>query len=123
MLTITEKTEEPIHKKEVLIIGRMHPEETISSYIVEAMIKYLLSDECVPGMLRKSHCFYIVPMLNPDGVILGSSRCSASGRDMNRIWMGNVETALNPEVSALKQFISQKKRSLKIVLDIHQHYK
>ena len=26
----------------------------------------------------------IVPMLNPDGVILGNSRCGASGKDLNR---------------------------------------
>ena len=74
MLVITEKSEQPTAKKEVLVVGRMHPEETVSSYLIAALIKYLLSDGYVPGMLRKTHCFYIVPMLNPDGVIHGNTR-------------------------------------------------
>jgi cytosolic carboxypeptidase protein 2/3 len=28
--------------------------------------------------------FYIVPMLNPDGVIVGNYRTSYSGKDLNR---------------------------------------
>lgn len=28
-------------------------------------------------------------MLNPDGVVLGNSRCSASGRDLNRIFLNS----------------------------------
>jgi murein tripeptide amidase MpaA len=29
----------------------------------------------------------IVPMLNPDGVILGNYRCSLAGHDLNRQWV------------------------------------
>ena len=29
----------------------------------------------------------IIPMINPDGVILGNSRSSAAGRDMNRMFI------------------------------------
>jgi|JI6StandDraft_1071083.scaffolds.fasta_scaffold04842_9 predicted deacylase len=123
MLVITEKSEQPTAKKEVLVVGRMHPEETVSSYLIEALIKYLLSDGYVPGMLRKTHCFYIVPMLNPDGVILGNSRCSASGRDMNRAWATGMQEDINPEVVALKRFIAEHRRTLKLVLDFHGHLK
>ena len=34
--------------------------------------------------------FKIVPMLNPDGVIVGNYRCSLAGRDLNR----NYKTVL-----------------------------
>ena len=34
--------------------------------------------------LRKAFIFKIVPMLNPDGVIVGNYRCSLTGRDLNR---------------------------------------
>lgn len=67
-------------------MGRVHPEETGSSFIMEAIIKYLMSDGEKPRILRKNHIFHIVPMVNPDGVILGNSRCSAIGRDLNRDW-------------------------------------
>jgi len=34
--------------------------------------------------LREKFIFKIIPMLNPDGVIVGNSRCSLAGRDLNR---------------------------------------
>lgn len=34
--------------------------------------------------LRNKINFIIVPMSNPDGVIMGNSRSSASGKDLNR---------------------------------------
>jgi len=37
----------------------------------------------------------IVPMVNPDGVILGNSRVSASGKDLNREYI-NPDPYLYP---------------------------
>ena len=37
-------------------------------------------------MLRRNMMIKIVPMLNPDGVILGNYRCSVTGVDLNRQW-------------------------------------
>ena len=34
--------------------------------------------------LRDAFVFKIVPMLNPDGVIVGNYRCSLAARDLNR---------------------------------------
>ncbi len=34
--------------------------------------------------VRDRFVFKIVPMLNPDGVIVGNYRCSLAGRDLNR---------------------------------------
>ena len=41
-------------------------------------------------LLRDTFIFKIVPMLNPDGVIVGNYRCSLAGRDLNR----NYKTVL-----------------------------
>lgn len=41
-------------------------------------------------LLRDTFIFKIVPMLNPDGVIIGNYRCSLAGRDLNR----NYKTVL-----------------------------
>ena len=41
-------------------------------------------------LLRDTFIFKIVPMINPDGVIVGNYRCSLSGRDLNR----NYKTVL-----------------------------
>jgi murein tripeptide amidase MpaA len=34
--------------------------------------------------LRERGNIFVVPMLNPDGVVLGNSRTSAAGKDLNR---------------------------------------
>ena len=35
-------------------------------------------------IMRDLFIFKVVPMLNPDGVIVGNYRCSLAGRDLNR---------------------------------------
>jgi murein tripeptide amidase MpaA len=37
--------------------------------------------------LRDNFVFKIVPMLNPDGVIIGNTWCSIAGVDLNRQWL------------------------------------
>nr|CAD7403089.1 unnamed protein product [Timema poppensis] len=39
---------------------------------------------CLSKELREKFIFKLVPMLNPDGVIVGNNRCSLTGRDLNR---------------------------------------
>lgn len=51
---------------------------------MEGLIKYLVSSEPTAVVLRDRYVFKIVPMLNPDGVIIGNYRCSLSGHDLNR---------------------------------------
>jgi murein tripeptide amidase MpaA len=71
-------------KKIVLITSRIHPGEPHASYLAEGLIRFLISDDPNSKMLRKCFIFYIVPMLNPDGVIAGNFRTSYSGKDLNR---------------------------------------
>ncbi|VDP86363.1 unnamed protein product [Echinostoma caproni] len=48
------------------------------------LMQQLISLEPEVQELRRRCIFCLVPMLNPDGVILGNYRCSLSGRDLNR---------------------------------------
>lgn len=43
----------------------------------------------------------IVPMVNPDGVVIGNSRTSLSGVDLNRRW-SNPSPTIHPEIYFLK---------------------
>lgn len=52
----------------------MHPGETNSSFIVEGILDFLVSDAPEAVALRDKYVFKIVPMLNPDGVIIGNYR-------------------------------------------------
>ena len=71
-------------KKNVLVSGRIHPGESNSSHVIKGFIDFLCSDRPEAQVLRKRMNFFIVPMMNPDGVIMGNSRSSASGKDLNR---------------------------------------
>jgi hypothetical protein len=66
-----------------LITSRVHPGETPSSYVCQGgfqfkfqprpyiyagLIDTLVSDDPIACDLRRRYAFYIVPMLNPDGV-------------------------------------------------------
>jgi len=68
---------------------------------MEGLIEFLLSSEEVARVLRDRFVFKIVPMLNPDGVIVGNYRCSLSGLDLNRQYAAPSVKAF-PEVFAIK---------------------
>ncbi len=83
MLIITNFASRPeviAERPAIILTGRVHPGESNSSYIIEGVIEYLLSwnDEGAK-MLRNRYVFKVVPMLNPDGVVIGNYRCSLSG--------------------------------------------
>jgi murein tripeptide amidase MpaA len=39
--------------------------------------------------LREVFEFWILPIVNPDGVIIGNYRCNLQGKDMNRHWFSD----------------------------------
>jgi murein tripeptide amidase MpaA len=71
-------------RKCVIISGRVHPGETGASFIMEGFVEFILSDELEARNLRSNYVFKVIPMLNPDGVIVGNYRCSLTGLDLNR---------------------------------------
>ena len=48
----------------------------------------------------------IIPMMNPDGVVLGNSRTGAAGKDLNREFRSKNKF-LFPEVHMLKNLIAK----------------
>ncbi|OON15958.1 hypothetical protein X801_08233, partial [Opisthorchis viverrini] len=68
----------------VILTARVHPGETNSSWVILGLMRSLISNNSEAEFLRRSYVFRIVPMLNPDGVILGNYRCSVTGHDLNR---------------------------------------
>ena len=61
--------------------------------------------------LRSQLVFKIVPMLNPDGVIIGNYRCSLTGKDMNRNFRHPHKQSF-PTIYHIKQLVQtlQKER-------------
>lgn len=82
MLIITNfksSQEDIAQRKAVIITSRVHPGESNSSFIMEGILEFLCSNEKEARVLREMYVFKIVPMLNPDGVIVGNYRCSLGG--------------------------------------------
>ena len=73
------------YKKYIIVCARVHPGETIASFIMEGFIKFITSTTNQEAIeLRKRIVFKVIPMSNPDGVIVGNYRSSMSGNDLNR---------------------------------------
>jgi len=123
IITDFESSQEDISERDwVVITGRVHPGESNASFIVEGIIKFLVSDDPVAHALRATFIFKIVPMLNPDGVIIGNYRCSLSGNDLNRQWK-NPSPRQHPEIYAVKDIFVKtfKCRNVFCYIDIHGH--
>jgi len=71
-------------KKAIIISARVHPGETGASHMQKGVIDYLVGPSVGARILRDNYVFKIVPMVNPDGVILGNTRCALIGQDLNR---------------------------------------
>lgn len=95
----TSEDEDIAERQAVILSARVHPGESNSSFIMEGIIDFLVSDKPAACKLRDSFVFKILPMLNPDGVIIGNYRCSLAGVDLNRQW-ANPNAKLHPEIYA-----------------------
>ncbi|XP_061174704.1 uncharacterized protein LOC133183807 isoform X2 [Saccostrea echinata] len=125
LLSITSPTQNPEdmkHKKAVVITSRVHPGECNSSWMMKGFLDYLTGNSADAKLLRDTFIFKIVPMLNPDGVIVGNYRCSLAGRDLNR----NYKTVLKdsyPSVWHTKNMIRKllQEREIIVYCDLHGH--
>lgn len=73
-----------VQKSGIVLTARVHPGETPASWIMHGVLDFLTGPSACARELRDKFIFKIVPMLNPDGVIVGNTRCSLAGRDLNR---------------------------------------
>ena len=106
----------------MILTGRVHPGESNSSFVMEGLLQFLLSEDSVAKTLRDRFVFKIVPMLNPDGVINGNYRCSLAGCDLNRRWK-TPHQRLHPTIYHTKKLIIDlhKERGVILYCDLHGH--
>jgi len=74
-------------KRNIWIIARQHPGETMAEWLMEGLLYSLLDSDNTTGrrLLEKAN-FYIVPNMNPDGSVRGHLRTNAVGTNLNREW-------------------------------------
>ena len=116
----------PAAKQFVLLLGRSHPPEVPGAMALDAFIGRLAEirrDACVYGSLKDcrfftKYNFVLVPLLNPDGVVLGHWRHNLGSTDLNRDWGPLAQ----PETRAVVDFVERLESSgsiLRTMLDFH----
>lgn len=74
------------NRKALVFMARQHPGETQGSFVCEGVVEKLLQKTKQNETLRKNYVIFIIPMVNPDGVIFGHYRTNLAGKDLNRKW-------------------------------------
>ena len=125
LLTITSpKTVTDMYRKQVVVLtSRVHPGESPASWIMRGIIHYLTGDTEAAEDLRKTFIFKIVPMLNPDGVIVGNTRCNLAAADLNRQYKHCVKEAF-PTVHYVKEMMEKLVADdvrITLYCDLHAH--
>ena len=110
-------------RQAVIIIARQHPGETVGSFVIQGCIDFLMGNSEEAKKLREIYLFKIVPMMNPDGVLVGNSRTSFAGCDLNRRW-GKPNEIIHPEVYFTKNMILKLtlQRNIAFIIDCHGHF-
>lgn len=104
-------------KKNVWIIARQHPGESMAEWFMQGFIARILdeSDALSRKLLEKIN-FYLIPNMNVDGSIAGNLRSNAAGANLNREWE-NPSRERSPEVFfTLKEM---ERIGVDMLLDIH----
>ena len=127
VLTVTapiKNNEELARRRIVVVSARVHPGETVASWMMHGLIEFITGNSETALKLRKSVIFKLVPMLNPDGVINGNYRCSLAGIDLNRRW-DRPSRVWHPTIWHTKQMIKQlnagSAQRVVAYIDLHGH--
>ena len=104
-------------RKNIWMVARQHPGETMAEWWMEGMVNRLVdhSDPVVNAILDKA-VIYLVPNMNPDGSRRGHLRTNAVGSNLNREW-DNPTLEKSPEVLCVLEKIKQ--TGLDFGLDVH----
>lgn len=90
----------------IVVLTRSHPGESVTSFVCQGFLEFLLGSHPIANILRENFIFKIIPMINPDGVFLGNNRCNLIGQDLNRAW--NIATEFShPTILATRNLLKE----------------
>lgn len=101
----------------VALTCRHHSCEMMASYVLEGIVDELLGDTDDGRWLREHVAFFIVPMVDKDGVEDGDQGKNRKPRDHNRDYLG---TSIHPSVAAIRERLPLWSASkLSFAMDMH----
>lgn len=109
----------------VWIAARQHAFEAGGSWAVEGLLRFLLSTDTEAARIRSQFTLQVLPMLNPDGVVLGKTRFNAAGVDLNRHWHPtdplSGDRGRAPEIALVKSLLADWSTNHRLDLWINIH--
>ena len=103
--------------KQVWVIARQHPGESMAEWWMEGFLSRLLDDaDPVARKLRTLAQFHIVPNMNPDGSFRGHLRTNAAGVNLNREW---ADPTLEKSPEVYHTLAAMKTTGVDLFLDVH----
>ncbi|CAK61401.1 unnamed protein product (macronuclear) [Paramecium tetraurelia] len=109
-------------KKCLILQARIHPGESNGSWVMQGVLDFLSSQSALK--LFEKCVIKVVPMMNPDGVILGNYRTGLAGKDLNRKFK-QTDGIRFPTVQAMKRLVydQYKKYGSNLIafIDLHGH--
>lgn len=105
------------NKKNLWVIARQHPGETMGSWWMEGFFQSLLGDEFSGNQSFKDEAvLHVIPCMNLDGSKRGHLRTNAAGVDLNRAWQ-NASMEKSPEVYLVRE--KMRETGVDFFLDVH----
>ncbi|CAE7219431.1 agtpbp1, partial [Symbiodinium sp. KB8] len=126
ILTIADKgrTLLPLGRRQALVFSaRVHPGEANASWVMRGLLEAVTGPTPSARWIRRHYVTYVVPMLNPDGVINGHHRTNLAGLDLNRQW-AEPSRERSPTVwhlRALLLSLARQRRGPVLFTDFHGH--
>mgnify|MGYP001273273743 CR=1 FL=1 len=102
--------------RNIFMIVRQHPGETIGSWMFEGFISAFFSPRSTKmrNKLINKFTFHIFPLANPDGVALGHWYTQSHGHNCNRQW----HITKCPEVKMIRNYIEKQGNGC-LYIDLH----
>lgn len=107
-------------KKIVLITARSTPSDSTASFCLKGFIEsYLQDNSCLGSFMRQKLVLVVVPLLNPDGVLLGNFSNGVAGHPLEE-YLDEECKEIFPEIHYLKRYLSKlKSAGDELVCSIH----
>jgi murein tripeptide amidase MpaA len=121
LLKVSDASVSDSTKTAVWMVARQHPADAGASWIVEGLLRWLLGQDPDASRLASRCVLYLVPFMNPDGVLDGNYLTNSAGVNLNRQWP-SPDSASAPSVLAVSNLMHayfDAGGSAEIFVDIH----
>jgi len=123
LVKITDTSVDDSQKSAIWVVARQHPAEVGGSYMAEGLLRWAIGESAQAQAFRRKSILYMIPFMNPDGVLHGNYRLNEAGLNLNRVWDAS-DPVLSPTVAAASAAIKKYHDdggTIRLFADFHSH--